>query len=89
MATKTICGIIPVRREDIVGYRSDGYLAECVMPRAHYPHPHVLRTPEGRYFAWEVDDECGCCDPGGGDPDQCYDYWEISAGEAEEFMESK
>jgi len=54
------CGIIMPRQSDVVGHRGDCYLAECIRNSDHL-EPHVIRTPEGKFFAWEDDMECGCC----------------------------
>jgi hypothetical protein len=59
------------------GYREDDYLAECILSRAHNS-PHIFKTPEGKFFAWE-DDECDCCEPEEDDP--CAIYWEIRESE--------
>jgi hypothetical protein len=61
----------------MIGYREDEedkYLAECIL---EYPHngPHVVKTPEGKFFAWEDDMECDCC--GDDEYDRCAVYWEI------------
>jgi len=68
------CGIIVSRQRDIVGDHYDNYLAECILPDAHLG-PHVIKTPEGKLFAWEYDWNCDCCklDEYG----WCYMYWEI------------
>ena len=75
MSESTNCGIIVARREDILGYRSDGYLPECIRGRCHCG-PHVFLTPEGKYFSWEDDWKCGCCTPE--EDDRCYLYQEIT-----------
>ena len=77
-----ICGIIAPRQSDIVGYRGDGYLAECILPYAHFGRPHVIRTPEGKFWAWEDDAECGCCEPD--EVDRCYSFEEITPDKASE-----
>jgi hypothetical protein len=73
-----ICGIIAPRQEDVVGYRQDGYLAECILLQGHLS-PHVVKTPEGKFMAWQDDFECGCCT--GDDDDRCTVYWEITESE--------
>jgi hypothetical protein len=70
-----ICYIIPPRREGIIGERQDGYMGDCILPRAHFC-PHVLQTPEGQYFEWEDDMECGCCEPE--EDSRCYVFSEIT-----------
>jgi hypothetical protein len=72
---RACCGILPERPEDLLGRRNDGYLPECVLPAGH-DGPHVFYTPEGKYFAWEEDKFCLCCDPW--DLDTCYDCWEVT-----------
>ena len=68
------CGIIVPRREDIVGYSHDSYMAECILVRNHLG-PHVIELPGGKLIAWENDWECGCCKPE--EDDRCFLYWEI------------
>ncbi len=77
------CGIIAPRQEHIVGYRYDHYLAECILPRAHYCE-HVVKTPEGRYFAWSYDYGCDCCEPD--EPDRCTLIGELSEEEFRELL---
>lgn len=69
------CGIIVPRKEDIIGYRPDGYLPDCIRKSCHRG-PHVFLTPEGKYYSWEDDWKCGCCKPE--DDDRCYLYQEIT-----------
>ena len=76
------CGIIPARQENIVGYTED-YFAECILPVGHVC-PHIVRTPEGRYFQWEEDWECECCGPE--EVDRCYDHGEITEARARELI---
>ena len=75
-----ICGIIVPRQEHMVGHRHDGYLAECVLPMDHISNSHVVKTPEGRYFVWENDYDCDCCDDPS-DSDHCYAFKEIQETE--------
>ena len=77
------CGIIAPRQSDIIGYREDKYLAECICPK-HHLSPHVIKTPEGRYFDWEDDWECGCCEPD--EDEHCYTFGEITEEEAQEYI---
>lgn len=73
------CEIIVPRQKNVVGYRDDGYLAECILPDEHWSNPnsyHVVKTPEGKYFAWKDDWECDCCEPE--EDGRCYVWWEIS-----------
>jgi hypothetical protein len=56
------CGIIVVRQHQIVNTHQD-YFAECILEGVHGHGPHVFCTPEGEYYAWEDDMECGCCEP--------------------------
>lgn len=78
------CGIIPPRRWDIIGRRSDGYMGECVLSRHHSSEEHLLQTPEGKCFMWKDDDKCKCCSPE--EDDRCYLFWEISKKEAEKII---
>lgn len=59
----------------MIGYRNDGYTADCVLPVAH-GGPHEFVTPKGRRIAWEDDDSCGCCSPE--EDDRCTVYWEVT-----------
>lgn len=71
------CAIWPPRPEDMLGFRPEGYEAECILENGHLG-PHVLKTPEGGYIAWEEDTECGCEDCRSDDwGDHCVVYWEI------------
>ena len=74
------CGIIMPRQSDVVGYRDDGYLAECILKSRH-AGKHVIQTPEGKFFVWEDDWDCGCCEPD--EDDHCYDFKEITKQEAD------
>jgi hypothetical protein len=76
------CWILPPRPEDMIGPRQDGYMPECLLPKPHYT-PHVFKTPEGKYIAWEDDMECGCCEPD--EDDRCAVFWQISKQEFEEM----
>ena len=69
-----ICGVIVPRQHEVVAYRDDDYLAECILLRSH-SGPHVIKTPEGRFIAWEDDYDCECCQPE--DFDRCITYWFI------------
>ena len=81
-----ICGIIPPRREDMIGYRSDNYRAECILERAHFS-PHLIKTPEGKYIEWEDDNDCDCCEPG--EDDCCYVYAEITEEQARQLLQGR
>lgn len=63
MPSKDPCGIIPPRRDEIIGERSDGYLPECILPKCHRSEHHLFLTPEGEYIKWEDDINCGCFKP--------------------------
>ena len=69
------CGVIAPRQHEMVGYRDDAYSAECIL-KANGHTVHVVRTPEGKFFAWQDDPDCECCEPD--DPDHCYEFWKIS-----------
>jgi hypothetical protein len=73
-----ICGIIIPRREEILGDRPDGYLPGCIRGRGH-SGPHVFLTPEGKYFSWEDDWDCGCCKLE--EDERCCLYQEITEGD--------
>lgn len=69
------CGIIVPRRDHVIGtLRKDGYLPQCILAQGHHT-PHVFKTPEGKFFAWEDDMECDCCQPD--EDERCYIWWEI------------
>lgn len=68
------CWIVAPRQEKIVGRRRDGYLAECILPYLH-EGAHVIQTPEGRYFSWEYEEDCDCCEPG--EHERCYAHEKI------------
>jgi hypothetical protein len=69
------CGIIAPRRHELTSFAtSEKYLAECVRESNHLG-PHVIKTPDGIFIAWEDDWNCGCCKPE--EDDRCYVYWEI------------
>ena len=68
------CGTIVPRQNEIVGERSDGYLAECILESNH-TRSHEFVTPEGNRYGWEDDTTCDCCD--GEVDDLCYVYWKI------------
>jgi len=80
------CGILVSRQEDIVGYRNDNYSAACIMPNGHIG-PHVIKTPEGRYFSWEYENDCGCCEPD--DPSRCYDHRELMRHQVLKLIEEE
>lgn len=56
-----------------------GYLGACVLPRCHTNFEHVIQVPDGRYFAWKDDYDCGCCEPD--EIDRCTIFWEITEEE--------
>ncbi len=81
-----VCGIIAPRQEYMVGYdrfEQEGYFAECIRMRAHFG-PHLVKTPDGKYYIWESEDDCGCCEID--DPDRCFICGEISETEAKKLM---
>lgn len=82
------CAIIPPRHKDIhYGCRDfKGYMPECIRIHGHWG-THVFKTPDSRYFQWEDDMECGCCDPA--EPDRCYWYGEVTKDEAEELIKKR
>jgi hypothetical protein len=81
-----ICGIIPPRHRQVIGYRRDGYVPECIRP-SHQMEPHIFLTPEGKYFAWQDDWDCDCCTPE--EEDRCYVVGEISEAEALRLIEGR
>lgn len=81
-----ICGKIVSRQHQIVGERSDGYLAECILPDNHGGY-HVIKTPEGQHFAWHDDWVCDCEDCRSDDPDAwCYVFWKMSDSEVAKLL---
>ncbi len=83
----SICGIIAPRQDELVrGEREDGYLAECILPHGHRG-PHVVKTPEGKFFAWEDDWDCDCCEPE--EADRCYIHWEIEEAEIPKLLKRR
>ena len=69
-----VCGIIAPRQSEVVGHQDDDYLAECILMRCHQG-PHVIKTPEGRFIAWEDDYNCDCCQPE--EFDRCIIWWSV------------
>ncbi len=81
-----ICGKIVPRQQEIVGDWDGKYLAECILLSHHSGH-HVIKTPEGKYFAWEDDSGCNCEDCQTDEPDKwCYIYWELSQEEIKAIL---
>lgn len=80
------CGIIAPRQNGMIGYREDDYFAECILETGHLC-PHIIRTPEGKYFQWEDDFDCDCCSFD--EDDRCYIYSEITEAEANKFIEER
>ena len=79
------CGVIPPRQDEmVVLLGKDQYLAECILPIGHLG-PHVIKTPEGEFYAWEDDMECGCCEPD--EEDRCYTYWSINESDIPKLAE--
>jgi hypothetical protein len=75
-----LCGIIPPRWKELsIGYFNEEYFPECILPYAH-GEPHVFKTPGNKYFSWETDWDCDCCDDPT-DSDHCFVYNEISESE--------
>jgi hypothetical protein len=74
-----MCHIIAARRDSMPGLRlPEGYLPSCVMPDRHenLGYPHVFKTPDGQYYSWEDDTDCGCCEPD--EDSRCFSYEEIT-----------
>ncbi len=70
-----ICNYLAPRQEETFGIETNVHLAQCILP-SHPDYPvHVVKTLEGKYVAWEYEENCRCCEPD--DPDRCYDHWEV------------
>jgi hypothetical protein len=84
------CGHIVPRQFDVVGYREDGYLAECILAEGH-KGPHLVRTPEGQFFSWEFDEKCNCedCLDHEDSNNRCCLYWEVSAEDVEDLLKNQ
>jgi hypothetical protein len=84
------CGYIIPRQHDSIGQREDYYLAECILRDGH-KGPHLVRTPEGRFFSWEFDENCNCedCLDHEDSNNRCYLYWEVPAGEVEDSLKNR
>jgi hypothetical protein len=80
------CGIIVPRRSEIIGERSDGYLPECIL-KTNHSGPHIFRTPENNFYAWEDDWSCGCCTPE--EDDRCYTYRQLSKEETTDLEQEQ
>ena len=80
------CDIIAPRQHEIVGDREDGYLAACILGRCH-SGPHVVKTPEGEFFAWQDFWGCDCCGPD--EVDRCFTYWEIKEADIPELAQGQ
>lgn len=83
LTEEMVCNVIVPRQSHIVGVRDDGYLAACIRTSGH-PDKHLIKTPEGKFFTWEDDWDCGCCRPD--EDDRCYDFEEITEQEAIKLM---
>lgn len=84
-----ICGIIAPRQEDPLNYdlfENKGSSAECIRTYAHFG-PHLVKTPSGKYFVWESEDDCGCCEID--DPDRCFTFGEITKEDAEKLIKGQ
>ncbi len=71
------CGIIMTRAIDI-SWEFDNHYGppvECILHRSH-SGPHVVRTPSGKFFAWEYDFGCTDCIEDA-DECECCTFWEI------------
>ncbi len=78
------CGKIAPRQWQMTGYYpSEGYLAECILKGRNHDI-HVIKTPNGKFFAWEDDWECDCCDPN--EEDRCTIHWEINEADIQVFQ---
>lgn len=77
---RNLCEICVPRREPHM--RLGTTHGECLRPRSH-GGVHLFQNPEGTYFTWEDDDDCGCCEPE--DTDRCFVFKAISSKDAEEL----
>jgi len=80
-----VCGIIATRQRQMVGYRHNHYVASCILTGSHQYGPHVIKTPDNKYIAWEDDMDCGCCEPE--ESDRCTIFWEIREDELQLYQE--
>lgn len=71
------CGIIAPRHGEMVGVKEDSFSAGCIRERCH-DGPHVFKTSEGKFIAWEDDLECECCQSENCDEEMCIVYWEVA-----------
>lgn len=85
-----ICGVIVCRLRDIIGdplaNENENYYGECIRQRPHY-RPHVIKAPNGQYYAWEDDFACDCCKAD--EEDRCYLFWEVNEEKAREFLRGR
>jgi hypothetical protein len=74
------CGVIIPRKDSLfIKFTDSGIVCDCVLPIGHYG-PHIFRGSGGKYYQWEVDFSCDCCEPE--DDDHCFVYGEVSRGES-------
>jgi hypothetical protein len=76
------CGIVVQRRENDMGLKGTG--GECLRPMSHTDGRHLFKNPEGDYYTWEDDYDCGCCAPE--EIDRCFVYGRVSEEEAQCLM---
>lgn len=59
-------------------------LPECLREE-HHEGRHLVQLPNKEFILWRFDDNCGCWE----EYCECYNRWEISPAEAEEFIKNK
>jgi len=66
-------------------FGSDCRGIECILPSNHNG-PHIIRTPDSKYFAWETDYDCDCCEPEASSYDRCCVYWELASEDVQKAL---
>lgn len=77
-----ICRINVVRRES--NMRLGTTYGDCLLPHGHHNKEHLFMNPDGEYFIWADDFQCGCCDPE--TEDRCFYYEKISTEDAQALL---
>ena len=84
---KSLCATLPPEPSQILGREvENGEDLSCLKPDTHRNDEHVFKTRDGEYIAWEVDDECGCCDDIQDEEDMCITYRSLTSREVREFL---
>jgi hypothetical protein len=85
------CGHIVPRQTDLVGHFYErSYIAECILQEGH-KGPHLIKTPDDKYFGWEFDEGCNCedCLDFTDSDNQCYIYWKVPKEDAEALLKNR